>query len=108
MNKKFLELGLIVDDAFADVVSASNEMREVLDKMRALGVTSPTHQQFNVLGLIATKTAVMSVPWSGGGREWEFLAPNQRKSFKTCTIGWSEMIERQVADRLGEKKTEAA
>jgi hypothetical protein len=104
LNKKFLELGLIVDDAFADVISASTEMREVLDKMRALGVTSPTHQQFNVLGLIACKTAVMNVPWSAGGREWEFLAPNQRKTFKSIATGWSEMIERQIAERLAEKE----
>jgi hypothetical protein len=109
LNKRFLELGLIVDDAFADVISASAEMREVLDKMRALGVSSPTHQQFNVMGLIACKTAVMNVPWSSGGREWEFLAPNQRKSFKSIALGWSEMIERQIAQRLGEdKKKDAA
>ncbi len=104
LNKNFLELGLIVDDAFADVISASAEMREVLDKMRALGVTSPTHQQFNVLGLIACKTAVMHVPWSAGGREWDFLAPNQRKTFKSIASGWCEMIERQVAERLGDDK----
>jgi hypothetical protein len=109
LNKRFLELGLIVDDAFADVISASAEMREVLDRMRALGIASPTHQQFNVLGLIACKTAVMNVPWSSGGREWEFLAPNQRKSFKSIALGWSEMIDRQIAQRLGEdKKKDAA
>jgi hypothetical protein len=109
LNKRFLELGLIVDDAFADVISASAEMREVLDRMRALGIASPTHHQFNVLGLIACKTAVMNVPWSSGGREWEFLAPNQRKSFKSIALGWSEMIERQNAQRLGvDKKKDAA
>jgi hypothetical protein len=109
LNKRFLELGLIVDDAFADVISASVEMREVLDRMRALGISAPTHQQFNVMGLIACKTAVMSVPWSSGGREWEFLAPNQRKSFKSIASGWYEMIERQIAQRLGEdKKKDAA
>jgi hypothetical protein len=46
LNIRFRELGLIVDDAFADVISASNEMREVLDQMRALGITAPSHQQF--------------------------------------------------------------
>jgi hypothetical protein len=104
--KRFVELGLIVDDAFADAVSASTEMNDLLPELTALGATSPNANQLRVLGLIATKTAVMQIPWAA--REWDFLAPNQRKSFRTIVEGWAATIESNIAIRLGERREEAA
>lgn len=105
-QKRFTELGLVIDDALADIVSASNEMNDVLNTIHSLGCASPNHNQMRVMGTIAIKTAVMSIPWTA--REWEFLAPNQRKSFRQIVSGWHEMIANNIAARLGEKNEKAA
>ena len=40
--------------------------------------------------------------------ELSLLAPNQKKKFKDITAGWHAMIERQIAQRLGEQTKEKA
>ena len=105
--KKFVELGLILDDCFADFVSASKEMKTTLDDIHALGQVAPTAMQFKVNADLAFKTAIQSTPfWS---QDMPFLAPNQRKTFGDLVAAWSANIEANIAQRLGEdKKKDAA
>jgi hypothetical protein len=103
---RFVELGLQIDDAFADIISDSKEMGELLTDINRLGCPSPNANQLRVLGLIALKTAVMQVPWAE--REWDFLAPNQRKTFASLVEGWQVTVECNIAARIGDKQTSEA
>ena len=104
---RFTELGLLLDDCIADFVGAANEMNATLRDINALGCASPNSSQMRVLATLAMKTFVMQIPWTA--KEWEHLAPNQRKSFKELVSGWHDMIENHISARLGEQsKTEAA
>jgi hypothetical protein len=99
---RLVELALIVDDAFADVISASTEMKEVLSEMHNLGCASPSHDQLRVMAVLVAKSAVMQIPFCA--REWEYLAPNQRKTFKSIVSGWHAQVASNIAARLGEQK----
>lgn len=101
---RFKELGFILDDCFADFASAASEMKDVLGQMHQLGAASPSQEQLRVLGALAVKTGLLSGPWS---KEFDPIAPNQRKSFKALVAGWSAMIEQNnIAHRLDEQQQE--
>jgi hypothetical protein len=100
---RFVELGLIIDDCFADLTSASVEMKAVLGEMHNLGARSPSHDQLRVLGTLALRTALLATPWA---KEFEMIAPNQRRSFKALVNGWNEMLTGNIAARLGDAKQE--
>ena len=59
-----------------------------------------------VLGTLAVKSFVMQIPWTA--KEWEHLPPGQRKTFKSLVEGWRDMIENNIAARLGETEEVAA
>jgi hypothetical protein len=99
---RFVELGELIDDALADVVMCSAELDAVLSNIHALGCPAPAASIVRVNAALAIKTAVMNIGWTA--REWEFLAPNQRKSFKAIVSGWAGQVENNIAARLGEKK----
>jgi chromosome segregation ATPase len=105
--KKFVELGMNLDDCFADFKSAATEMKQVLDDIHNLGQVSPTAQMFKVNCDLAFKTAVQGTPfWS---QDFPAMAPSQRKTFKSLVDSWSANIEANIAARLGEdKKKDAA
>jgi hypothetical protein len=77
--------------------------------IHALGVPSPTSEQWRVNGGICLRTMLQTLPplWA---RDFEFqmLAPNQKRNFKPLVDGWAAMIERDISARLGEKKERAA
>lgn len=102
---RLVELGAIIDDCFADIISASTELREVINKIHGLGSNAPTHDQVRVLGALAMKTALMGTPWA---KEFEHLAPGSRRSFAATCNGWSEMLAGNIAARLGETNVEVA
>ena len=108
LNTRFVELGLVVDDAFTDISASIPEMITLLNEMHRLGATSPTNEQLRVLGTIALKTAIQTLPplWV---REFDFqlLAPNQKKTFAAVVEGWHSMIERNVEQRLRSNKEAA-
>jgi hypothetical protein len=104
--ERFVELGELLDEALADVVSASSEMDEVLARINSLGCPSPNASQMRVLGTLALKTAVMNIGWTA--REWEFLAPSSRKTFQEIVSNWRVQIERNISARIGEQKKDAA
>jgi hypothetical protein len=101
---KFIELGMIVDDCFADLLSASTEMKETLLKMHQAGCPRPTYDSFRVNALNALKACVMQIPWAE--REWEFLPPHLRKSFAKLVAEWAVPIEHNISARLGAQTKE--
>jgi hypothetical protein len=109
--KKFVELGLILDDCFADFRSAAIEMKQVLDDIHNLGQVSPTAQMFRVNCDLAFKTAVQGTPfWS---QDFPAMSPSQKKTFGSLVKSWSANIEANIERRLGEnsganKNVEAA
>jgi chromosome segregation ATPase len=103
---KFRELGAVLDDCFTDFKSAGFEQKQVLDDIHNLGQPTPSAQQYRVLCEVALKTAVQGTPfWS---QDFPAMAPNQRKTFKSIVDAWCEVIEANIAARLGEQKKDAA
>lgn len=107
---RFVELGLLVDDAIWDAATSINEMVKTLDEMHQLGAASPTNEQFRVNGTMALKTMLQNLPqlWANDF-DFQRLAPNQKKTFKSLAEGWQAIIEQNINARLGtEQKEEAA
>jgi chromosome segregation ATPase len=103
---KFRELGAVLDDCFTDFKSAGFEQKQVLDDIHNLGQPTPSAQQYRVLCEVALKTAVQGTPfWS---QDFPAMAPNQRKTFKSIGDAWCEVIEANIAARLGEQKKKDA
>jgi hypothetical protein len=106
---RFVELGLIVDDAVWDVATSIKEMVALLTDIHALGQPAPTSEQFRVNGTMALKSMLQELPqlWV---KDFDFalLAPNQKKQFKTLVEGWQAMIENNINARLGTKEEQAA
>jgi hypothetical protein len=96
---RFTELALNLDDRLTDFLSTAKEMDETLAEMRKLGAANPSDAQMRVLATFCLKAFVMAVPWCA--REWEHLAPGQRKSFRDLALGWHTMIEAGINARLG-------
>jgi hypothetical protein len=99
------ELGEEIDSALSDAAAHIANMPALLNKIHALGCASPSHQQFAVLGAQAIKTFLMSLPFT---REFEHLAPGQRRTFESLGTSWQEMILHNIATRLGTNQPEAA
>jgi hypothetical protein len=100
--KRFVELGLILDDCFADFRSAAIEMKQVLDDIHNLGQVSPTAQMFRVNCDLAFKTAVQGTPfWS---QDFPALGHGQKKTFKSLVDAWSANIEANIAARLAPRR----
>jgi chromosome segregation ATPase len=99
---KFRELGAVLDDCFTDFKSAGVEIKQVLDDIHNLGCIAPSSQLFKVNCDLAFKTAVQGTPfWS---QDFPALAPNQRKTFGSLVNSWSDTIENNIAQRLGDEK----
>lgn len=108
LNTRFVELGLVVDEAFEDISASIPEMITLLNEMHRLGATSPTNEQLRVLGTIALKTAIQRLPqlWVGEF-DFQLLAPNQKKTFAAVIAGWHSTIERNIEQRLQATKEAA-
>jgi hypothetical protein len=73
----------------------------------SLGCPAPSFEQLRVLGAIAVKTALMSIP-CGWSKEFEMVPPNQRRTFKSLVSGWAAQIDSNIAQRLSDEKERAA
>jgi hypothetical protein len=103
--KRFVELGLILDDCFADFRTAAIEMKSVLDDIHNLGQVAPTAMQFKVNCDLAFKTAVQGTPfWS---QDFPVLGHGQKKTFRSLVENWSANIEANIERRLGSNKEAA-
>jgi hypothetical protein len=78
----------------------SHALLAAVRKLRALNVTFPSDRQILVLGLAALKTSLMATPWA---REFEHLAPKDRRSWAPLVREWVARIESTfVQPHLGE------
>jgi dTDP-4-amino-4,6-dideoxygalactose transaminase len=103
--KELAELGTEIDAAFTDAAAHLASLATLLNKIHSLGCPSPTHDQLRVLGANAVKTYLMALPFP---REFEHLAPSSRRTFDQVVHGWVTMLERNIADRLGDNQGKAA
>jgi hypothetical protein len=105
LKTSFVENGANAGDALSDFVGSILEMKQQRDEMESLGLRAPTARQFQVNAIIAIKTALMKLPQPmlNDLQEWRLLTYPQRMDFKNITSSWSEMIDRQIADRLPKK-----
>jgi hypothetical protein len=73
------------------------------------GTASPTDPMFRINSVTVIKTAIQLLPqpWIN---DFEFarLAPSQKKASRPLATAWHDQIANQIAQRLGEKKVEAA
>jgi hypothetical protein len=103
--KRFVELGLILDDCFADFRTAAIEMKSVLDDIHNLGQVAPTAMQFKVNCDLAFKTAIQGTPfWS---QDFPSLGHGQKKTFRSLVESWSANIAASIERRLGSNKEAA-
>jgi hypothetical protein len=102
---KWVECGLIIDDCFTDMNTAAADMKTLLATMHQLGAKTPSHEQVRVLGALALKTALQTTPWA---KEFESIAPNQRRTFQTLVFNWRDQLMPHLLARIGtEEKQEA-
>jgi hypothetical protein len=100
--KRFVELGLILDDCFADFRTAAIEMKSVLDDIHNLGQVAPTAMQFKVNCDLAFKTAIQGTPfWS---QDFPTLGHGQKKTFRSLVENWSANIAANIERWLGDDK----
>jgi chromosome segregation ATPase len=95
---RWVELGLTIDDCFIDMNSAAAEMKHLLSTMHQLGAKTPSHEQVRVLGALALKSALQTTPWA---KEFETIAPNQRRTFATLVTGWRDQLTPHIMARIG-------
>jgi DNA repair exonuclease SbcCD ATPase subunit len=96
------ELGTEIDAAFGDAIAHLASLKSVLDKIHALGVPNPSHDQLRVFSTLAMRTVLMQMPYP---REFEIVPPSQRRTFQQMVSGWQVMLLQNIAARL---ETEAA
>jgi hypothetical protein len=106
LKTAFVDNGINAGDALSDFIGSIMEMKQQRDDMEALGITAPTSRQFQVNAIIAIKTILqmLPTPWVNELQDWQLLLHPARRSFKDITADWSSMIDRQIAQRLGEKE----
>src|SRR5258708_29944280 len=83
LNAKLKEELENADDAFGDAIGSVLSARDLLMRMQALGVTSPTETMFKINSVAVIKTAIQKLP-NAYINDFEFmrLAPSQKKDFK--------------------------
>jgi hypothetical protein len=102
---RWVECGLIIDDCFTDMNTAAADMKTLLASMHNLGAKTPSHEQVRVLGALALKSALQTTPWA---KEFEAIAPNQRRTFATLVTNWRDQLMPHILARIGiEEKQEA-
>jgi hypothetical protein len=87
----FVEAAKDCDALLADFNTSVDELRQALSAIHARGVAFPTHTQLQSLGKYCLLTALNKTPWS---REFEIVAPGQRREFAPLVSQWVETIER--------------
>ena len=104
--KSLRDAGAVCDEALATFATGSNAMKEIIQRMNALGFNHPSGTQFVSLGERAVRTTLVHTAFA---RAFEAIPPRERQNFNDFTSRWAESLEREIAARLGEtKQTEAA
>jgi hypothetical protein len=98
-----VEIDAILSSAVAELSELFTDIRQ----FRALGEQFPTDEQFKVNTLLAIKSFLMQLP-PLVARDFEFLPPNQRRTFTSIFQHMIGPIEQRIKARLGEAEQEAA
>ena len=83
---RFVSIAATLDEALADIVIQSNELKTTMDQIHRLGGGAPTGQQLLTFGELALQSALMLTPWA---RAFRHLAPKDRRSFTSLAKGWA-------------------
>ncbi|HZC56699.1 MAG TPA: hypothetical protein VE396_11750 [Xanthobacteraceae bacterium] len=97
--KVFVAAGEDLDEVLALLVTTSTAWREALYKVHSLGSAFPSDQQVLVLGSAAVSTSLMLTPFK---RDFQHLAPGERRNAADLSRTWAATIERNIKLRLGE------
>ena len=105
MLTAFVERLEAIDEACEDIVKFTQENKALLSEMHRLGITAPTHDIVRINSVLALKTLLQLCPWHVDeyAHPPHYLAPNERKYFKSLAEAWGANIERQIAHRLPKK-----
>jgi hypothetical protein len=99
--KSLRDAGAVCDEALATFAASSNVMKDIIQKMNALGFHHPSSTQYMSLGERAVRGTLVNTPFQRG---FESIAPRERKNFNEFVGQWCISIEREIAARLGETK----
>jgi hypothetical protein len=93
---RFRAIGTQLDAALAAVATNGAELHASLGKIHALGSQFPTSQQLDSLGTRCLLTAIAATPFR---RNFETIAPRERRSFSDLIATWATTIEGRIAQR---------
>jgi hypothetical protein len=99
--KSLRDAGAVCDEALATFAASSNVMKDIIQKMNALGFHHPSSTQFMSLGERAVRGMIVNTPFQRG---FESIALRERKNFNEFVGQWCVSLEREIAQRLGETK----
>src|SRR5262249_16508724 len=104
--KSLRDAGTVCDEALTTFADGSNAMKEIIQRMNALGFNHPSGTQYMSLGERAVRGTLVNTPFA---RSFEAIAPRERRNFNDFVDRWCVSLEREIGARLGEaKQTEAA
>jgi hypothetical protein len=98
---RFVAAGGQLDEAATLLAPAGQDFMNAHAELTASGIAFPRGEQLDVLGFSALQAMLAGTPWR---RRFETISPVNRKRFGDLTSQWAKMIERQIAERLGEKE----
>jgi hypothetical protein len=103
--KSLRDAGAVCDNALAEFAAGSNAMKEIIQRINALGFHHPSAMQLVSLGERAVRGTLVNSPFA---RAFETIAPRERQNFNDFTGQWLVALEREIAARLGEIKPKEA
>jgi hypothetical protein len=102
-----LEHAAVVDDALADLVTASNQLTECFNRLSEIGIKQPRQEQLAVMLNLSILTSLGQTP-PLVRRYFQTLAPSEKRNFPAVMASWCENLTRDADQLLGVKETEAA
>jgi hypothetical protein len=101
--EEFRRLSAVMDELLLGLSDTAVELGECLNRIRGLGSDFPSHQQLQILGELALRTAIMATPWK---KTVELVPPGQRHGFAALIGQWCANIERNnIEPRLSADQT---
>ena len=97
------DAGAVCDNALAEFTAGSDAMRQIIQRINALGFNHPTGMQYMSLGERAVRTALVQTAFA---RAFEAIPPSERQQFNDFVGRWCASLEREIATRLGETKNQ--
>jgi hypothetical protein len=95
--ERFTQAGKDMDRALHIVAERGHELNELVGKLHACGVKTPTFEQLDALGFAAMQTAISRSPWS---RRYRAVAPSERRDFGPLFREWATVAESRLRSLL--------